>query len=138
MAAFPRTITPSLVSNTPCDAHRVGEGLVAGETLIPGPAYIKSDGTVWQSNGTAANAAAKVDGWMIKGAKTGAAVTLYDDIDMSWGPYSATPGQLLYLSTTKGELDTATTTGGTTPIAKVTTLSNEGTPHALIRCRTAW
>lgn len=139
MAAFPRTVTPSLVTNTPCDAHRVGEGLIAGEALIPGPVYIASNGTVMQSNGTALNAAAKVDGWCDKAVKANAATTVYQGVDMAFGPANATPGTLLYLSTTKGELDTATTTGGTTPIAKVVTVTvGQGVNHAIIHCRTAW
>lgn len=139
MALFARTVTPSLASNTPCDAHRLPPAIV-GEALIPGPCYIKSDGTVWQSTGAAANAAAKVDGWAIKAyPNVGGAVTLYTDVDISWGPSTATPGAKLYLSATKGELDTATTTGDSAGIAKVVRLeAGEGTPHAVIRVRQAW
>jgi hypothetical protein len=139
MAAFARTVTPSLVDNTVCDAHRLPP-LTAGEALIPGPCYIKSDGTVWQSNGTAANAAAKVHGWATKAyPNVGGAVTLYVDVSLAWGPSTATPGATLYLSTTKGELDTATTTGDSVGIAKVVRLeTGEGTPHAIIRVRQAW
>jgi hypothetical protein len=137
---FPRTITPSLTTTTPCDAHRVGDGLVAGEALIPGPVYIKSDGTVWQSTGAAANAAAKVHGWMAKPQpNVNGAVAVWKHIDMAWGPSTATPGTPLYLSATKGELDTATTTGGTTIIAIVCGVYPfEGQPHAMIECLTAY
>lgn len=94
--------------------------LLAGETLDPGaPCYIKSsDGKVYQSNGTAANEAAKVDGFTAKARVAGQAVTLFGPgVRFNYGT-GMTIGQNLFLATTAGRLDTAATTGGTAIIAR--------------------
>lgn len=98
-------------------------GLVAGEDLDPmAPCYIASDGTVKMSNGTAANAAAAVHGFTGKSYATGEAVTLF--LPGLVGYYSddfgvIDPGSILYVGTTKGRLDTASTTGDTVGVALV-------------------
>jgi hypothetical protein len=54
-------------------------GLIAGENIsVCAPCYIKAaDGKVYQSNGTAANEAAKFDGFCPRAALAGQPVTLY-------------------------------------------------------------
>lgn len=93
-------------------------GLVAGEAIAAGDAcYIKSDGKIWKSNGTSANAAAQVDGFAAEAASVGEAVTLLWNVNLRYGS-GMTPGTKFYLSATAGALDDAATTGGTAWIAK--------------------
>src|SRR5690348_7953791 len=100
MADFLKTIVPSLATKLPCGAHR-SNNLFAGETIGAGdPCYIKSDGTVWRSNGTATGAAAQVDGWAPVDYVAGMPVTLYHDVELAYGPSTATPGTKLYVSAT--------------------------------------
>lgn len=95
-------------------------GLVAGEALDAcAPCYVRaSDGKVMMSNGTAANEAAKFDGFTPKATASGRPVTLFGvGARMRYGA-GLTPGQNLYVAATAGRLDTAATTGGTTAIAR--------------------
>lgn len=95
-------------------------GLVAGEAIDAcAPCYVAAaDGKVYMSNGTAANAAAKVDGFSAQSAAAGQGVTLLGPgLRMRYGS-GLTIAALYYLGTTKGRLDTATTTGGTVALAK--------------------
>lgn len=133
MAAFPRTVSQSPLDNTVCDAERLPPGR-SGAVIKAGPVYIASDGLWRNSSGAAANAAAKVHGWCLKDyPNIGGAVDVYKSPNIPWGPSTATPGAPLYLSTTAGELDTATTTGSTVPVAFVCGLRpRESTPHAMI------
>jgi hypothetical protein len=114
----------SLDASTGMYAPQISGGetgdLLAGEALDPGAAcYIKgSDGKVYQSNGTAANEAAKVDGFTAKARAIGQAVSLYGPGARFNYATGMTPGQNLYLGTTAGRLDTAPTTGGTVIIAR--------------------
>jgi hypothetical protein len=99
-------------------APHLSDGLVAGEALLAGaPCYVKSDGAVWMSNGTAANAAAAIHGFTPKAYAVGQAVSLFGKGAKFEYASGMTPGQYLYLGTTAGRLDTAATTGGTTPCA---------------------
>lgn len=95
-------------------------GLVAGEAIDAcAPCYIKAaDGKVYMSNGTAADAAAKVDGFSAQRAAAGQGVTLFGPgTRMRYGT-GLTIAALYYLGTTAGRLDTAATTGGTVALAK--------------------
>jgi len=118
MAALAKSGVPSLSTTQPSAAQQVGSGLLAGEAIAAGDAcYIKaSDGKVYRSNGTAANEASKVHGFAPSAAPVGGAVTLLTDVDFRYGS-GLTPGASYYLGTAAGGLDTAATTGGTTPIA---------------------
>jgi hypothetical protein len=79
MAAVAKSGTPSLSTRNPCPGHYVGSNLLTGEAISAGdPCYVKSDGKVWRSIGTTADAAAKVDGWAAGAAASGEAVTLSD------------------------------------------------------------
>lgn len=92
-------------------------GLKAGEALLAGqPCYIGAAGRVFRSNGTAANAAAKVRGWASEDCAVGEAVTLFIDVEFQYGA-GLTPGADYYLSATAGAIDDAATIGGTAPIA---------------------
>lgn len=108
--------SPSLATYLPPASCQIA-GLLTGEDIAAGDAcYIKSDGKVWKTNGTSANAAAKVDGFAAEAAVTGEAVTLFFDVTFKYGS-GLTPGARYYASATAGLLDTAATTGGTAPVA---------------------
>lgn len=93
--------------------------LVAGQALLAGaPCHIESDGKIYMSNGTAANADAVVVGFTIKTYAAGEPVTLYGPgTVLEYSDSALTPGALYYLGTTDGRLDTAATTGGTRALA---------------------
>jgi hypothetical protein len=113
------TVTPSLTSLTPAYENQ-HPGLKAGEVLAAGDAcYIKSDNTVWRSNGTAVNAAAQVDGFAAEECAVGEAITLYHGVRFRYGA-NLTPGAKLFVSATApGGLADVATTGGTAWVAKV-------------------
>ena len=95
-------------------------GLYAGEALdAAAPCYIKSDGKVWMSNGTAANAAAAVDGFTPRAVKSGEPCTIFGEGARFHYGSGLTPGATLYLGATAGRLDAAATTGDSTGIVKV-------------------
>lgn len=116
MAALAKSGTPSLCTVLPDASHKI-TGLRAGEAIAAGDAcYVKSDGLVWRSIGTAVNAAAKVDGFAAMAAASGEAVTLVFQVNMQYGA-GLTPGARYFLGAAAGGLDTAATTGGTAPVA---------------------
>ncbi|MCA1589170.1 MAG: hypothetical protein LC730_06210 [Acidobacteria bacterium] len=118
MAVIAKSGTPSLCSVLPGQDKTI-VGLLAGEAIAAGDAcYIKSDGKVWKSDGTSANAAAKVDGFACVAAAVGEAVTLAFDVNFRYGA-GMTPGARIFLFTTAGTIGDAATTGGTAPIGFV-------------------
>lgn len=118
MAVIAKSGTPSLCSVLPGQDKTIS-GLLAGEAIAAGDlCYIKSDGKIWKSNGTSANAAAEVHGMACKAAAVGEAVTLAFDVDFRYGA-GMTPGAKLYLAATAGLIDGAATTGGVAPIGYV-------------------
>jgi hypothetical protein len=108
----------SLSTFDPDGQSWLGSGFVAGEAITAGDiCYIKSDGKVWKSNGTSANAAAKADGIAMETAAANAnGVTLMRGVDFQYAT-GLTPGARYYVSATAGALDDAATTGGTAPVA---------------------
>lgn len=119
MALLARGSDASVDASTAMFAEQVS-GLVAGEAIDANAAcYIKAaDGKVYMSNGTAADAAAKVDGFSAQAAAAGQGVTLLGrGTRMRYGT-GLTIGALYYLGTTAGRLDTAATVGGTVALAK--------------------
>lgn len=115
MGAIAKSGTPSPSSVTPGQDKSIS-GLLAGEAIAAGDAcYVKNDGKIWKSNGTSANAAAKVDGFAAQAASVNEAVTLLFDVNFRYGS-GLTPGARVYLSTTSGLLEDAATTGGSAPI----------------------
>lgn len=116
MADIAKSGTPSLSSVLPPANCKI-TGLLAGEAIAAGDAcYIKSDGKVWRSIGTAANAAAKCDGFALVATAVGEAVTLIFDVNVRYGA-SLTPGARYYIGAAAGALADAATTGGTAPVA---------------------
>jgi hypothetical protein len=118
MAVIAKSGTPSLSSVLPGQDKTIS-GLLAGEAIAAGDAcYIKSDGKIWKSDGTSANAAAKVDGFALRAAAVNEAVTLVFDVNIRYGA-GMTPGARIYLFTTAGLIGDGATTGGTAPIGFV-------------------
>lgn len=119
MALLTRALDASVDASTAMFAEQIS-GKVAGEDIDTAcnACYVAADGLVYMSNGTAANAAAKVDGFNAQPAKAGQGVTLLGrGLRMRYGT-GLTPAALYYLGTTAGRLDTATTTGGTVALCK--------------------
>ncbi len=118
MSDVERDGTLSLTTPTPPYSCYVGSGLIAGEDIdAVAPCYIKSDGLVYMSDGSASDAAAQVDGWSPRSAEEGEAVTLLVDVDFDYDD-DITPGAPYYVSTTTGRIGTTTSTGGTGWVAK--------------------
>lgn len=118
MTVVAKSGTPSMASVLPPQSQQIA-GLLAGEALAAGDAcYIKSDGKVWKSVGTAVNAAAKVDGWAAEACGVGEGVTLFYDVTFRYGA-GLTPGARVFLGATAGLIDDTATTGGTAPIGFV-------------------
>jgi len=108
----------SIDANTAKHASQVPD-LVAGEAILAGAAcYVKSDGKIWMSNGTAANAASSFVGFAARAAAAGQPITVYGPgTRMRYAASGLTPGTKLFLGTTAGRLDTAATTGDAVGVA---------------------
>lgn len=117
MATVAKSGTPSPSTPSPGFEHQI-TGLYAGEAIAAGDVcYIKtSDGKVWKSNGSAANAAALYDGVAPKAASVDEAVTLHKGVAFAYGS-GLLPGTRYFVGTTPGTLSDVATTGGTVPIA---------------------
>lgn len=116
MADIAKSGTPSISTTVPCPAHHIS-GLVAGEAIAAGDmCYVKSDGKVWRSIGTAANAAAKTAGMALQAAAVGEGVSVYSGVNVRYGA-ALTPGAPYYIGAAAGALADAATTGGTAPVA---------------------
>jgi len=102
-------------------------GLVAGEDLLcAAPCFIKSsDGKVYLANGTAADEEAEVAGFTPRAVKSGEPVTLFGKgTRFRYANGTLTPGDIYYIGTTKGRLDTAATTGDAFGVAQAVTRSD--------------
>jgi hypothetical protein len=116
MATVAKSGVPSPSTPSPGFEHSL-VGLLAGEAIAAGDVcYVKSDATVWRSNGTAAGASALYDGVAAKAASVGEAVTLFHGITFAYGS-GLTPGARYFVAATAGALSDVSTTGGTVPIA---------------------
>ena len=94
---------------------------IAGEDIdIGAPCYIKSsDGLIYMSNGTSANEAAEVVGFALRTATSTEPITLVGKGGVfHYSDKLLTAGDLYYIGTTKGRLDTASTTGDPTGVAQ--------------------
>ena len=99
--------------------------LVAGEALTAGNAvYIKSDGKIWKSNGTASNAASAFVGIVAKDYAVGRAVTVFGIGARFRYSTGLTPGARYFVSATAGLLADAASTGGTLPVARAVTATD--------------
>lgn len=117
MADIAKSGTPSLSTIGIDPGSQKLPTLYAGEAIAAGDAcYIKNDGTIWRSTGTAANAAALVRGFAPTKANAGEALTLVHNVIFNYGA-SLTPGADYYLSATAGALADSASTGGTGKIA---------------------
>jgi hypothetical protein len=126
LAAAPTSTTVDVRTAQHANQIPASIPLVAGEALLTAaPCYIRaSDGRVFMSNGTAANEAAKVDGWTGKPYAAGEPVTLWGrGVIFEYGT-GLTPGTDLFVATTAGRLDTAATTGGTVAVARTVTATH--------------
>ena len=119
MASITKVVPVSIATPLPDPEHSLS-GLYAGEAIAGRDAcYIKtSDGKIWRSIGTAANAAAEVDGYAACDAAVGDPLTLYYGIRFQYGS-GLSPGSFLYLDTVAGGLSDVATTGGTAKIGRV-------------------
>ena len=118
MTAIAKSGQVSLSTPVPPTNAQVS-GLYAGEALAAGDAcYINtSDGKIYRSIGTSANAAAVVDGFTPSDVPVGEVVTLMWGVNFRYGT-ALTPGSFAYLDTVAGGLNTAPTTGGTVAIGR--------------------
>lgn len=119
MALLARGSDASVDASTAMFAEQIS-GLVAGEAIdaLAACHINAADGKVYMSNGTAADADAKVDGFSAQAAAAGQGVTLFGrGTRMRYGT-GLTIAALYFLGTTDGRLDTAATTGGTVALAK--------------------
>ena len=121
MADLAKDANASFDTSQAMYAPQIAGNLIAGENLdAVSPCYIKaSDGKVYMSVGTAANEAAKFDGFTGKAYKAGQAVTLLGiGARFRYSAGTLTPGAKLYVGGAKGVLADAATTGGTVEVAR--------------------
>lgn len=121
MANLAKDALAGLDTSQAMTAPHVAGDILAGEALEAcAPCYIKAaDGKVYQSNGTAANEAAKFDGFTGKAYKIGQAVTLFGvGCRLRYSAGTLTPGTDLFVGTIAGSLADAATTGGVRAIAR--------------------
>jgi hypothetical protein len=119
MALLDRNTDASPDTSTAMFAPQISGELFAGEDLdIAAACRIHTDGKVYMSDGSAADAEAKVDGFTPDAYKSGQPVTLYGPGTRFGYGTDLTPGANYYLAATDGRLDTAATTGGTVVIAR--------------------
>lgn len=122
MSLVTRSPLASIDASTAQFAPQIPD-LVAGEDLdVAAPCYIKSsDGKVYMSNATSANEAAECVGFTPRAVKAGQPVTLFGiGTRFKYGS-GLTPGDVYYIATTAGRLDTSATTGDTMGVAYAVT-----------------
>lgn len=120
MALVARSADVSFDDSTTQFAPQVSGELYAGEDLDAGaPCYIAAaDGKVYMSDGTAANEAANVKGFVPRQTNNGEPATLFGHgARLKYSDGNLSPGDSFYLAATPGRLDDAATTGGTAVIA---------------------
>lgn len=118
MAQIARAADTSVDASTAMFAPQVPGGIAGAAIDACAPCYIASDGKIYMSNGTAANAAAGFVGFSAMACPAGQAVTLLGlGTRMKYGS-GLTPGASYYLDTVAGRLNDAATTGGTYVVAK--------------------
>jgi hypothetical protein len=124
MALITRASTAHIDATTAMKAPQLSGDYIAGEALdAVAPCYIKEvvDGKmmVYMSNGTAADAAAAVDGFTPVAYAEGEPVTLYGPGTRFGYGTGLTAPTALFLGETAGRLDDGATTGGEVAIAKI-------------------
>lgn len=121
MALVTRASFASLDAISGEDSSNVG-GYVAGEALSPvAPCYIASDGLVYESVSTTATYSGIVNyiGFTAHAIPaSGYGVELFGEgAKFSYSDGNLTPGQLLWIAATKGELDSNQCAANDTPVA---------------------
>lgn len=126
MALVTRVAQASMDTSTGMFARQTTGNLYAGEALdVAAACYIKaSDGKVYMSNGTAANEAAKFDGFTPRACAIGEPVTLFGVGTRFRYGSGLTIGTDLFVAATAGRLDTVATVGGLRAIARVRTATD--------------
>lgn len=120
MAAVTKASDADLEMGSAMYAPQIAD-LVAGEDLDKlAICHIdQSDGKVYMSNATAADADAEVDGITPRDVDSGEPVTLFGvGVRFRYSAGSLTPGATYYLGTADGGLDDAATTGDAVGVAK--------------------
>ena len=120
MALVTRSSTPDIDVSSAQFAPQI-PALITGEAIDPAaPCYVATDGKVYMSNGTAADASAEVDGFSPPySVAAGETITLMGKgTRYRYADSGLTPGQTLYVGTTDGRLDNAATTGDSNGVAK--------------------
>jgi hypothetical protein len=112
MALITRSASASVDTSTVLFASQNTGDLFAGEALDAlAPCRISSDGLVYMTNATAANAAARIHGYTPHAYASGEAVALIlPPFRCRYGT-GLTPGAPVFAGATAGRLDTAATTG---------------------------
>jgi hypothetical protein len=126
MANIAQDLAASMDASTGMFGPQVTGNLYAGEVLnAAAPCYIKSsDGKVYMSNGTAANEAAKFDGFTARKYQIGEPVALFGvGTRLRYGS-ALVIGTDLFVGTVAGQLADAATTGGVRAIARVITATD--------------
>lgn len=122
MAVISKSGTPSLATLEPGYEHQIpcvaAEDIAAFDACYISGVAGNGQPRVMRSDGTAANALAKVHGYAAAAAKSGEAVTLYDKVRVRYGA-GLTPGGNVFLMSTPGALSDAATTGGSAPIGYI-------------------
>jgi hypothetical protein len=120
MALVARSANASLESERGRFVPHLTGNLYAGAAIDAGaPCHIKTDGLVYMSNGTAANEAAKFDGFAPRAYAIGEAVALFGvGAIFHYSEAALTPGQNLFIAATAGRLDDAATTGDAVGVAR--------------------
>ena len=119
MALITRSSRASFGPVSTLNAPQVA-GLKAGEAIdLLAVCRIGSDGLVYMTDATAANANAEVDGFAPRAYAVGEAVTLIGKgAQAKYADSGLTPGQRLYAAATAGRLDNAATVGDAQGVAK--------------------
>ena len=126
MTTVTRSLQADMEGTSAIYAPRISD-LIAGEDLNKAaPCRIDpTDGMVYMSNASAADANATLDGFTPRPVKAGQPVTLFGVATrFRYSDGNLTPGQMLYLGTADGELDDAPTTGDADGVAKAINTSD--------------
>ena len=119
MTLLVRSSSANIDASTAQFANQI-TGLVAGEDLdVCAPCHIHTDGLVYMSNATSANADAELAGFTPRAAKSGQPVTLFGaGARFKYSDGNLTPGATYYMGATDGRLDDTATTGDSVGVAQ--------------------
>jgi len=127
IAAPPAGVTVETISAAHANQIPASLGLVAGAAInAAAPCYIRaSDNAVFMSNGTAANEAAKIDGFSPRAYAIGEPVSLVGrGAIFRYAASGLTVGATYFIGATAGRLDDAATTGDAVGVARAITATH--------------